>query len=108
MRVALGPAAKEASSSVGVGEAQGEPGGDSGGDGGGDGGADGGADGGGAYSSTACLRIGVGHAPCMATHSAPAAQPLRSAAPTSSGSCTYLLGVRVRVRVRVRIEFWLG
>ena len=35
MRVAPGPAAQEASSSVGVGEAQGEPGGDSGGDGGG-------------------------------------------------------------------------
>ena len=107
MRVAPGPAAQEASSSVGGGEAQGEPGGD----GGGDGGADGGAVGGGAYSSTACLRIGVGHAPCMATHSAPAAQPLRSAAPTSSGCCTYLLGVRVRVRdlgFGLGIEFGLG
>eukprot|EP00964_Phaeocystis_antarctica_P135561 scaffold99909_cov69-Phaeocystis_antarctica.AAC.7 len=39
--------------------------------------------------STASFAIGVGHAPCMATHSAPAAHPLRSAAPTSSGSCTY-------------------
>ena len=40
----------------------------------------------------------------MATQSAPAAQPLRSAAPTSSGSCTYLVRVRVRVRVRVGIR----
>ena len=54
--------------------------------------------------STACLEIGVAHAPCMATQSAPAAQPLRSAAPTSSGSCTYLLRVMVRVRVWVWVR----